>query len=218
MYNLLLKDLKLGVNPWFIAMPFLMGALMLVPGWIYLIVLMYFYWISVPSIFAQYRGQNDLLFTSMLPVTRRDMVRARVSVFVILELLHIVVAMIYGLFTVRLYPNMDYYFFAPHLGFWGLGFVMLGIYNLFLFPLFYKTAYKYGPAQIAAIAAATIFAFAAQWAGIQSPYLSDLFNGSGADHTGVQASILAAGIAIFIAFTWIAYRISFRRFRQVEIK
>jgi len=218
MYNLMLKDLKLGVNPWFFAMPFMMGALMLVPDWLYLIVPMYFFWITVPNIFAQYRAQNDLLFTSMMPVTKPDMVKARIFVIVILELMHIGAAMIYGLFTIRLYPDLDYHFFAPHLGFWGLCFIMMAIYNLFLFPMFYKTAYKYGPAQLSAIAAAMVFAFAAQWTGLQSTYLSDRFNGSGSSHTAFQIAILAAGIVIFMAFTWIAYRISVRRFRQVEIR
>ncbi|WP_347835830.1 hypothetical protein [Gracilibacillus sp. JCM 18860] len=42
MYNLVMKDFKLGINPWFLAMPFLLGALMLIPGWIYLLVPQYF--------------------------------------------------------------------------------------------------------------------------------------------------------------------------------
>ena len=43
MYNLVMKDLKLGVNPWFFVLPFLTGALMLIPGWIYFIVLHVFF-------------------------------------------------------------------------------------------------------------------------------------------------------------------------------
>ncbi|CAM4030826.1 ABC-2 transporter permease [Cohnella lubricantis] len=218
MYNLLMKDLKLGVNPMFLVMPLLMGALMLVPGWIYFIVVMYFFWITIPNIFAQFRAQNDLLFTTMMPVTKPDMVKARMSVIVILEILHIGTAMIYGLFTIRLYPDLTYYFFAPHLGFWGLCFIMVAIFNLFLFPMYYKTAYKYGPAQMTAIAAAVVFAVIAQWVGIQSSYVSDLFNGSGADNAAIQTSILAAGIVIFVASTWIAYRISVARFQRVEIQ
>jgi hypothetical protein len=179
---------------------------------------MYFFWISMPNMFAQFRAQNDLMFTTMMPVTKADIVMARVSIIAILEVLHIAIAMIYGLFTIRLYPNTDYLFFAPHLGFWGLCFIMLAIYNLILFPMFYKTAYKYGPAQLAAIAAAMVFAGVAQWVGIQSAYVSDLFNGSGADNMAYQTLILVAGIVIFIAFTWIAYRMAVKRFLQVEIQ
>lgn len=43
MYNLVMKDLKLGVNPWFIVLPFTMGALMLIPGWIYFLAPLYFF-------------------------------------------------------------------------------------------------------------------------------------------------------------------------------
>ncbi|WP_442603285.1 ABC-2 transporter permease [Paenibacillus sp. KN14-4R] len=217
MYNLLIKDLKLGVNPLFFVFPFLMGALMLIPGWLYMIVVMYFFWVSAPNLFAQFRGANDLLFTSMMPVTKKDIVKARVSVFVILELMHIVIAMIYGLFTIHLYPNVTYHFFAPYMGFWGLCFVMFAIYNIILIPMFYKTAYKYGAAQLVSIAAAMLFAGVAQWVGIENSYVSDIFNGSGADNTTLQISILIAGIVIFAAFTMIAYRIGVKRFLKVEI-
>ncbi|WP_338131292.1 ABC-2 transporter permease [Cohnella rhizosphaerae] len=96
LYNLLIKDFKLGVNPWYLAMPVLTGALMLVPGWIYFLVLLYFCWITIPNMFAGFRAQNDLLFTSMMPVAKKDMVKARMLVIVCLELLHIAFAVIFG--------------------------------------------------------------------------------------------------------------------------
>lgn len=218
MYNLVMKDLKLGVNPVFFLLPFLMGALMLIPGWIYFIVLMYFCWITVPNMFAGFRTQHDLLFTTMMPVTKKDMVKARVAVIVILELLHILIAMIYGLITVHLYPHLTYYFFAPHMGFWGLCFVMLAIYNVIFITMHYKTAYKYGQAVFVAVVAAMLFAGIAQWLGIQSAFVSDIFNGAGVDNTALQLSILVAGIVIFIAFTVIACRIAIKRFLKVEIQ
>ncbi|WP_018754262.1 ABC-2 transporter permease [Paenibacillus terrigena] len=217
MYNLVMKDLKLGVNPWFFALPLLMGALMLVPGWLYFLVPLYFCWITIPNMFAGFRTQNDLMFTTMMPVTKKDIVKARVTVIVILELLHLVLAMIYGMITIRLYPNLTYYFFAPHMGFWGLCFVMLAIFNVIFISMYYKTAYKYGGAAAASITAAMLFAGVAQWLGIQNSFISDTFNGSGVDNTALQISILIAGIVIFIAFTMIAYRIAVQRFLKVEI-
>ena len=217
MYNLMMKDLKLGVHPMFFVMPFLTGALMLVPGWIYFIVLMYFCWITVPNMFGQFKAQNDLMFTSMMPVSKQDMVKARVAVLAGLEILHMVTAMIYGWFTIRLYPHLEYYFFPPHMGFWGMCFAMLAIFNLIFIPMYYKTAYKSGGATIASITAATLFAAIAQWLGIRSPLLSDIFYGDGIHDGGLQVSILIAGIVIFIAFTFIGYRIGMRRFLRVEV-
>lgn len=217
MYNLVMKDFKLGVNPMFLVFPFLIGALMLVPGWLYFLVPLYFCWITIPNTFGGFKMQNDLMFTAMMPVTKRDMVKARVTVIVILELLHVIIAMIYGMITLRLYPHLTYYFFAPHLGFFGLCFVMLAIFNIFFVPMYYKTAYKIGKATIVSIAAAMLFAGVAQWLGVQSSYVSDTFNGAGADNTALQLSILIAGIAIFIAFAAIAYRMAVKRFLKVEI-
>ncbi|MBW7452896.1 ABC-2 transporter permease [Paenibacillus sepulcri] len=218
MVNLVMKDLKLGVNPMFFVFPFLIGALMLVPGWLYFLVPLYFCWITIPNMFGGFRIQNDLIFTSMMPVTKKDMVKARVSVIVILELLHIVIAMIYGLITIRLYPNLTYYFFGPYMGFWGLCFVMLAIFNIIFISMYYRTAYKYGAATTASIASAMLFAGIAQWLGIQNSYLADIFYGAGVDNMALQTSILIAGIVIFIAFTMLAYRIAIKRFLKVEIQ
>lgn len=218
MYNLVMKDLKLGVSPWLLAMPFMTGVLMLIPGWIYFLVVMYFIWLSVPNMFAAFKTQNDLIFTAMMPVTRHDIVKARVALIVILECLHIGVAMLFGLITLQLYPDMTYLFFAPHLGFWGLNFAMLAVFNLIFISLHYETAYRYGKATIASIVAAMLFAGGAQWLGIQNAAVYDVFNGSGADKALLQASILLAGIAVFALFTWIAYRIAVKRFQKVEIQ
>ncbi|HDX9578708.1 TPA: ABC-2 transporter permease [Bacillus pseudomycoides] len=218
MYNLVMKDLKLALNPMLFVFPVLIGALMLIPGWIYFIVILYFCWITIPIMFAEYRTQNDLIFTTMMPVTRKDMVKARVFVIVILELLHIVSAIIFGMFNIRLYPNQTYYFFAPHMGFWGLCFVMLAIFNIIFISMYYKTAYKYGKATFSSITAAMVFAGVAQWIGIQNSFVSDIFNGSGADNIALQISILIVGILIFTSFTMIAYRIAYKRFLQVEIQ
>lgn len=217
MYNLVMKDLKIGVNPWFFVLPLFTGALMLVPGWIYFLVPLYFCWITVPNIFGGFKSQNDLMFNMMMPVTKKDIVKARLTVIVILELMHLLIAMIFSIFTLRLYPNLTYYFFSPHLGFWGLCFIMLAIFNFVLLSMYYKTAYKYGAATTAAIIAAMLFAGVAQWVGIQSPWMQDIFYGPGVENTSLQLSILIIGIVIFIAFILASYRIAVKRFVKVEL-
>jgi len=217
MYNLLMKELKLGVSPFFYALPFLTGALMLIPSWLYFLVILYFCFITVPNMFGVFKSQNDLMFTMMLPVTKNNIVKAKIGVVVILELLHIVLAIIYGMISTLLYPNLTYFFFEPTLGFWGLCFVMLAIFNIIFFSMYYKTAYKYGAASFASITAAMLFAGGSEWLGIQNSVVFDLFKGSGAENIPLQISILIAGIALFATFTIIAYNISIKQFKKVEI-
>lgn len=217
MYNLLLKELKLGVNPFFYVMPFLTGALMLVPGWLYFIVFLYFCFITIPNMFAGYKTQNDLLFSIMMPVTKKDIVKAKVSVIVILELLHMVTAVIYGMFHTRLYPNFIYFFYGPTIGFWGLCFIMLGVFNIIFISMYYKTAYKYGAATVAGITGAMVFGGAAEWLGIKNSSVFNLFKGSGTDNVTIHLTILIAGILVYAIFTYIAYKIAIKRFEKVEL-
>ena len=219
MYNLVKKDLILGINRMFFVFPALLGLLMLIPSWVYFLVPMYFFWITVPNMFNNFKTQNDMMFTSMMPVTKNDMVKARVAVIAILELLHIGFAAIFGVVHDLVYAHLDvgYVFFAPSMGFWGLCMVMMALFNLILIPMYYKTAYKFSVPLILATAVAMVFAGIVQWAGIENKSMSDIFNVNIAEHIGFHASILAAGIAIFAAFNLIAYRIAVRRFLQVEL-
>ncbi|KGR74956.1 ABC-2 transporter permease [Ureibacillus sinduriensis] len=217
MYNLVMKDVRLAIHPFFFLFPFLMGALMLIPNWIYFIVLLYFCWITIPNLFNQFKAQNDLMFTSVMPVAKRDMVKARVLVIVGLELLHLVTAAIFGFISMILYPDTNYLFFPPNMGFWGLNLVMLAIFNLIFIPLFYKTAYKFGWALFAAVTAAMLFAGISQWLGIQNAVVNDIFYGTDAQQVKLQTFILIAGILIFVALSIIAYRLAVKRFRRVEI-
>lgn len=218
MVNLIKKDIKLGVHPLFLIMPFLTGVLMFIPGWIYFIVILYFCWITIPNMFNQLRSQNDLMFTSMMPVTKRDIVKARVFVIAGLETAHLVVALVFGMITLRLYPDLTYIFFPPNLGFFGLCFAMLAIFNLIFIPMYYKTAYKFGMALLASTVAATLFAGIAQWLGIQNSGINRIFYGTEASSAALQAYILIAGIVIFLALTAMACRIAIKRFLHVEIQ
>jgi hypothetical protein len=218
MYNLLLKELKLGVSPIFYIIPLLTGALMLIPGWLYFIVLLYFCCISVPNMFGNYKTQNDLMFSVMMPVSKNDIVKAKVAVIVFFELVHIVTAIFFGVIHLYLYPNFEYFFFSPNVGFLGLCFIMLAIFNLIFISMYYKTAYKFGAALTAGIIGATLFATGAEWLGIANPIVFDLFKGTGADNPLIQLSILIMGIVIFAIFTIIAYNIAIIRFKKVEIQ
>jgi hypothetical protein len=154
-----------------------------------------------------------------MPVSKKVMVRARISIIIFLEMLHIGFAVIFGLFHDLLYANLNitYYFFAPTMGFWGLCMVMLAIFNIVFIPMYYKTAYKYGGALASAMVAAMLFAGIVQWLGIQISSMSDLFNVTFADHKAFHASILITGIVIFAVSNLIAYRIAVKRFLKVEI-
>jgi hypothetical protein len=79
--------------------------------------------------------------------------------------------------------------------------------------MFYKTAYKIGLPVLAAVSAAVLFAGAAEVTAAAVPAL----NGVSGAALVRQLPVLAAGLAAFALLSWLAYRISARRFERVDL-
>jgi len=70
MRNLVFKELRLSINKFFYLLPIVLGALMFIPNWIFLLVFYYFFWVSVPQIYGAYLQNGDYNFLSVLPIKR----------------------------------------------------------------------------------------------------------------------------------------------------
>lgn len=215
MKSLLYKDLRLAIHPFYYILPVLTGALMLIPGWLYFIVLMYFGFISLPNMFASFKTQNDLTFSMMMPVRKKDIVKSRFISVLTLELLHIVIAIVYAVINKQIYNNFRYFFLEPNVAFFGLVFIMFGLLNIVFFPMFYKTSYNYGVPVIVANAVIIVFATAVELIALFNTGIKGYLRS--AEHITVQFGILGGGIVFFVLFTIIAYRISIIRFEKVDI-
>ncbi|MDO9120569.1 MAG: ABC-2 transporter permease, partial [Anaerolineaceae bacterium] len=91
MNNLLNKELRLVIHPLYY-LTALFGALILIPNWVYFVALMYVLFIAFPNIFMNAKAQNDTGFSVLMPVRKRDVVKARVISMSILEILQVLVA------------------------------------------------------------------------------------------------------------------------------
>ena len=212
MKNMLYKEFHLTISPLFYLF-LLFGALLLIPQWPYLIALMYLFFMAVPNIFSMAKAQGDIDFSASLPVRRGDIVRARILSIVILEVLQIIVAAIFAVINLSIYPQGNF-LMDTNAAFFGIAFVMYGIHNVILFPMFYKTAYKIGIPTFAAIAVSVLFAGAVETAVQLVPVLKVL---DGTLNTWVHYATLAGGIVIFVLLNLLAAKISVKRFERVNI-
>lgn len=212
MKTMLYKEFRLTISPLFYLF-LLFGALLLIPQWPYLIALMYLFFMAVPNIFTTSKAQGDIDFSASLPVRRGDIVRARIMSIVILEVLQVIVAAIFGAINIVLYPWGNF-LMDTNAAFFGIVFVMYGIHNAILFPMFYKTAYKIGIPTFAAIAVAVLFAGAVETFIQLVPFLRVL---DGVVNTWVHYAALAGGIVIFVLLNLLAAKISVKRFERVNI-
>ena len=216
MRNLLYKEFKLSIHVFFLLMPILTGALFLIPQWVFLVALMYFFFVTVPNVYNTYNSQNDLGFTLMMPVRKCDIVKAKIGSVAILELMHIVVGAVFAVANILIYRTGNFVL-DLNLAFFGTAFMMFGIFNLFFFPRYFRTAYFYGIPLFIAMMAAIVFAAAVELLVIFSPVFAALMEGAESTQRLFQLVWLLGGIGVFAVTNYAAYKLSAARFDKIDL-
>lgn len=214
MIKLLNKEFKLSIHPLFHLIPLLTGVLLLIPQWVYFVAFMYFYWIAVPNILGTYNTQNDLLFSTFMPVKKSDIVKSKILALSLMELFNIAVAAIFALLHNRLFGTHNF-LFDLNFAFFGFVFIMNGLFNMILFPGYFKTGYKIALPVVTACIAVIIYGGAIETLILVNNGFRESVENLG--NLTLQLSILLGGILIFILLTSIAYKISAKRFEVVEL-
>jgi hypothetical protein len=212
MKNLLYKEFRLAISPLFFAMP-LFGALLLIPQWVYFVALMYFFFIAVPNLFTVAKAQGDLAFSLSLPVRRADIVSARIIAVILLELLQIAATAVFALINRLIYPVGNFLMDA-NIAFFGFAFMMYGLYNIVLFPMFYKTADKIAWPSILSTCVTVFFAGIIEVLVASVPSFRAL---DGWGNIPEQVVVLVAGVASFALLSFAALKLSIKRFEKVNI-
>jgi len=214
MKALLYKEFKLVVNPLFYCVA-LLSALILIPQWLYFIALLYFCFMSAPNLFTLSKSYNEVYFSAIQPVLRRDVVKARMVSLIVLELLQTLVAAVCVVLKLTVMTTPNYLFLDGNLAFLGLSLVMFGLFNVVMLPMFYKTAYKIGLPVIYATVVATAFAAAVELGVIYIPRVAAIFDGM--QTTPAHIITLLAGIGVFAGLNLVAYRVSAARFETIDL-
>jgi hypothetical protein len=212
MNNLLYKEFRLTIGWFFYVFPVLLGALMFIPQWLFFFVPLYFCFVTVPNLFGLVKAQNDVTYSVMLPVNKNNIVLARIMSISTLELLHIAFTAVFAIVHNILY-GVKNIFMDPNYAFFGLIFIMFGIFNIIMFPIYYKTAYKYGLATVLSTLAAVLFSAGIELFAVFNRKFAIFFEAD----LGRQLMILAAGILIFVAMTYASYKMSVKSFEKVDV-
>jgi hypothetical protein len=215
MKNLLYKEFRLVVNP-LCYLTVLFGALLLIPQWVYFVAMLYLFFFIVPNVFTNAKAINDTGFTMMLPVRKRDIVKARVVSIATLELIQVVSAAFFAILNMSFYPYGNFLLDA-NIAYLGCVFIMFGIFNAIFFPIFYRTAYRIGWPLACALTATILFAFAVEALIIFVPEAKYVLDGISGDALMRQLPVLGAGILLFALLTALAYRKSADNFEKVDL-
>lgn len=215
MNALLKKEFSLSLFP----LPYLftlLAGLMLIPNYPYFVSLFYTS-LGIMFLFQYNRENHDTAYLMTLPVRKRDMVFARFIQVIAIEVLQLLVCV--PVMLIRgLYAHLNNAVgFEANLAFLGLGAVMLGVFNLIFLPGHYKDGYRIGIPFVWSCIASFLYICAAEVSLRAVPYFARYCDSMALSDQLHQIPILIAGLLLAGALTLIAYRISVKRFEQLDL-
>ena len=215
MAKLLKKEFVLFTHPtsWmFLAF----GAMMLIPGYPMYVPL---FWATLGLFYAclSARENNDLYYTLLLPVRKRDAVRARGLYFALMELLQMLACVLFAMLrhALKIGPNsagMD-----VNVALFGLGLIQMGLFNLLFLPRLYRNPAAVGKPFLLATICLFVYIVAAEACCFVVPFFRDVLDTPDPQHLGVKLAVLAVGAVLFVLLTLVGTRRAEAIFEKVDL-
>ena len=216
MKNLIKKELKLGIYP-AVYLFTLLSCLILVPNYPYCVGVLYFFF-PLMITFNRYKETKDLEFSSSLPIKRTDIVKSRSFVIVFFEILQLLVAIPCAIISsLVLYPQGNIAGMDANFAFFGLTLIEYGVFNLIFMPLYFNSGYKTGLALVLGMigfgVTSSIFEFGIGFI----PVLKKSLDSLNPSTIGYRLLVLAIGLIFYSISFIIAYKISAKKFKKVDL-
>lgn len=216
MKHLLYKELRLAKHPTMFLF-LLFSAMLLIPSYPYYVAFIYTC-LSVFFVFLQGRENNDLSFTALLPVRKRDIVRARCLLVVLMQLAQVLVSLPCAIVGARINPlGGNAAGIEANAAFFGLVLVMYALFNLLFLPAFYRTGYRVGRAFLFAGAAVLVYIVAAELLVQCVPALKASLDTFDPATRETRLFVLLLGAGLYAAGSLLACRLSERRYARVDL-
>lgn len=212
MNKLLKKEFILGVHPMcYLFVCF--GLMFFIPSYPYIMV--FFYALIIDFFLAPLALQNrDIDFTIVLPVRKKDIVMAKISVNIILQMITVVLAIPCALLT----KNNNSVGLDANFTLFGVGFIMFAMHNLVYFPLYFKKPHKFLGSSFLAIIVASIvgIVFTVISTNNNFSFIKN-FDGFELDSIVYRLAFLLISVGIYIGSLFISTKLSIRNFEKLNL-
>lgn len=215
MKDLLYKELKLAIHPTsyiFLAM----GAMLLIPAYPYFVAFFYTC-LAIFFMFIQGGENKDIFFTTLLPVQKRDVVKARFTVVILLELIQILVSIPFAILGAHISPGGNPVGMEANVAFYGFVFLMYALFNAAFLPGFYKTAYKAGRALLISMTLVALYVVAVEWTVMSVPTLKAFLDTTDAAKQVRQIPALLVSMVIYGFSNLFACQRAAENFERVDL-
>ena len=219
MKALMYKEWKLAMIPaplLFLAL----SALLLIPSYPYYVTFFYTS-LGIFLFFQSCRENRDVYYMMLLPVGKREMVRARVRTVMLLELLQVLCCIPFMIVRAQYGQLNNAVGIEANAAFLGLALVQLGVFNALFLPMHYKTGYDLGkPFLLCGILEFVLILLleAAEHALVAlCPASAALFESYALRDQLRQLPILLGGACVWLLLSLLAERESAKRFEKVDL-
>lgn len=217
MRNILLKEVRLSAH--ILSFLFILFAFMFfLPGYPVLCGV-FFVTLGIFQSFQNARETNDILFSALLPIAKKDVVKGKYLFVCLIELSALLLMAVIVLLRMTLLSGAPVYrtnaLMNANLFALGLAFFLFGLFNAVFVGGFFKTAYKFGRPFVTYI----VLAFLTIGLAETLHHLPGLawLNAFGFEHLTAQLLLLLVGILFFFLFTFVSCKKACSDFEKIDL-
>ena len=216
--NMLLKK-ELRLSTLLLTWLFIGFAFMtLIPGYPILCGV-FFITLGIYQSFQSAREANDVVYTVLLPVAKRDVVKGKYRFVVLIELLGFALMAVLTLLRMTLLADAPIYrqnaLMNANPFFLGVALVLFGLFNAVFVGGFWKTGWQIGKPFVIYTVAVFLMMGAAETLH-HIPGLEAL-NAFGFDHIALQLTLLLSGAALYALITYLSCRKACANFEKIDL-
>ena len=169
--------------------------------------------------FQNIRETNDIVFSVLLPIAKKDVVKGKYLFVCLIELSSLLVMFIITLFRMTILKDVPVYLqnTLMNANFFALGgaFLIFGLFNWIFVGGFFKTAYKIGKpfVHFMIMTALLIILFET----LHHILSLAALNAFGFDHFALQLSLLSIGIMMYCLMTLLSDRQACNTFEKIDL-
>lgn len=213
MKDLIYKELKLALHPTS-ALFILLSAMLLIPSYPYYVVFFYTT-LGIFFICLSGRENSDIFYMMLLPVRKRDIVRARFATVVCLEGAQLLMAVPFAVLRTSFnMPNeagMD-----ANTALFGLALVMYGIFNFAFFSAYYRDPSKVGKAFVSGSICMVVYFILAEASTFVVPFMKAI-DTPDPEMLGTKLCVLFAGAFVYAILTIAVYHKAVKSFEKLDL-
>ncbi len=210
---LIKKEFLLTAHPMTFVFTFF-GIMLIIPNYIYYVA---FFYTTLGIFFGFMNGREnrDAYFNAILPVSKKEVVKAKTAFVWIIETASVVFAVPFAIFSRTINPNgSNLAGIEANVAFFGLSLIMYSLFNAVFLNEFFKTAYKVGKAFVFGSITTAVFVLVAETAD-HMPVVGDYLEGKQGQL--VQLPLLFVGIAIFTASFFVVNIQCAKKYEKVDL-